>query len=473
MPIATDAASAPPAPVLTMPGSFGTVSSSTAGTTTTSRSAELHGAALRVMPGGTSRAVHQTSPHPIYAREGSGSTVTDVDGNRYLDFYNNASSLIHGHAHPAIVSAITDQARRGTAFSLPVENQIELAELLCSRIPGAEHARFVNSGSEAVLLAVKVARALTGRPKVVKFEGLYHGCADGAELSLESTPDNWGSDQAPNTVPHTGGTPAGLLDSVIVLPFNDIEAAELVITAHASELAGVVIDILPSRIGVTPAHREWVQAVRRLTREFGILLISDEVVTFRLDYGGAQALYGFDADITTLGKTIGGGLPVGALVGPRDVMRAFDGSRGRALVPNAGTFNANPLTVAAGLAAMNALTESEIQRINQMGESLRARADALFANVGAPAHTSGIGSLFGIHMTDRRFSDYRQYWHACIEDPAVKLRQRRLYDSLRERGILLSAAGVGSLSTAMGTVELDAFQEALADSVREGLGVKG
>ena len=430
-------------------------------------SRRLHEAALRVLPGGTSRAVHQTQPHPIYAQQGRGCVVTDVDGNRYLDFYNNASSLIHGHAHPDTVAAIEEQARRGTAFSLPVEGQIELAEMLCERIESAEQVRFVNSGSEAVLLAIRAARAITGRPKIAKFEGLYHGCADAVEVSLEPDPQTWGSQRAPASVPYTRGTPAGVLDSVVVLPFNDVDAAEAILTANADQLAGVVLDVIPMRLGATPANPEWLAALWRLTRELGILLISDEVVSFRLDHGGPQASYGFAADLTVLGKTMGGGLPVGAVAGPRDVMTVFDGSTGRAAVPNAGTFNANPLTLAAGAAALAALPRSEIDRINELGNSLRHRADAMFAASGLAAHTTGIGSLFGIHLTDRRFEDYRQYWYACVADPAVKRRQRELYDGLRARGILFTTGGVGTVSTAMTDREIDRFLEALTDTCRE------
>jgi glutamate-1-semialdehyde 2,1-aminomutase len=384
-----------------------------------------------------------------------------------LDFYNNASSLIHGHAHPGIVTAIEEQARRGTAFSLPVEGQIELAEVLCDRIASAEQVRFVNSGSEAILLAIKVARAITGRPKIAKFEGLYHGCADSVEVSLDPDPETWGSQQAPVSVPYARATPSGVLDSVIVLPFNDVGAAEAILGAHANQLAGVILDVLPLRLGATPAEPEWLAAIRRLTRDLGILLISDEVVTFRLDYGGPQASHGFEADLTVLGKTIGGGLPVGALAGPRDVMDAFNGSSERAAVPNAGTFNANPLTLAAGIAALAALPASEVQRINELGDSLRIRADSAFAGLRLAAHTTGIGSLFGIHMTDHRFQDYRQYWYACVADRGVKLRQRELYDGLRERGILLTAGGVGAVSTAMTGDEIDVFLAALLDTVGE------
>jgi glutamate-1-semialdehyde 2,1-aminomutase len=431
----------------------------------TSRS--LHEAALEVLPGGTSRSIHQTQPHPLYARDGRGCIVTDVDGNQYLDFYNNASALIHGHAHADVVAAIEGQARRGTAFSLPVEQQIELARLICARIPSADQVRFVNSGSEAVMLAIRAARALTDRPKVVKFEGLYHGSADAVEVSLEPDPDAWGSDAAPSSVAYTRGTPRGVLESVVVAPFNDIPAAERILRAHAHELAAVIVDCMPMRLGAIAARPAWVAALRRLTRELGILLISDEVVSFRVEYGGPQALYGFEADVTVLGKIVGGGLPIGVVAGPRDVMRVFDGSSGRAMVPNAGTFNANPLTLAAGIAALNALPASEVQRIGELGDALRTRARSVFRSLGVAGQATGIGSLFGIHLTDRSFENYREYWRACVADPEARQRQRALYDGLLARGILFSTGGVGTVSTAMTDAEIDAFIAALADCCRE------
>jgi glutamate-1-semialdehyde 2,1-aminomutase len=435
--------------------------------TVTTRSQQLHAAAVKVLPGGTSRTVHQTHPHPIYAREASGAVVVDVDGNRYLDFYNNATSLIHGHAHPAIVSAIEAQVRRGTAFSLPVEGQITLAETLLDRIAGAEMIRFVNSGSEAVLLALQAARAISGRPNIAKFEGLYHGSADPVEMSLEPGPESWGSPTAPTSVPYTEATPKALAESVVVLPFNDLATTEELLRAHADTLAAVIVDVLPMRLGFAAADQSWVTEVRRITRDHGILLIADEVVTFRLAFGGAQAINGFDADVTVLGKIIGGGLPVGALAGPRDVMRAFDGSRGRPSVPNAGTFNANPLTLAAGIAAMDALPAAEIERVNELGLALRQSIDTSLDKLGVPGHTTGFGSLFGVHLTAQRFSDYRGYWHACVGDHVVKRRQQRLYDSLRERGILFTTGGVGALSTVMSASETGAFHAAFVDAVEE------
>jgi len=443
----------------------------------TARSKQLHDDAVAVLPGGTSRTVHQTQPHPVYARDGQGAVVTDIDGNRYVDFYNNATSLIHGHAHPGIVAAIEEQARRGTAFSLPVEQQVALALLLSDRIASVEQVRFANSGSEAVMLAIKAARAIAGRPKIAKVEGVYHGSADAVEVSLEPDPETWGSPEAPASVAYTTATPAGVLDSVVVLPFNDVDATVALVREHANELAAVLIDVLPMRLGFAAARPDWIAAVRQVTREHGILLISDEVVTFRLDHGGAQALHDFDADLTVLGKIIGGGLPVGALAGPREVMRAFDGSSGRPAVPNAGTFNANPMTLAAGIAALTALPPAEVHRINGLGDAVRRLAQATFDELGVAAHASGAGSLFGLHMTDRRFEDYRAFWHATVGDKQVKVRQRALYDGLRERGILLTTGGVGAISTAMTDGEIDAFAAALADTVsamnRAGLGADG
>jgi glutamate-1-semialdehyde 2,1-aminomutase len=263
----------------------------------------------------------------------------------------------------------------------------------------------------------------------------------------------------------------------VVLPFNDVEATVAILRARAYELAAVVVDVLPMRLGFAAARPEWIAAVREVAREHGILLISDEVVSFRLHHGGAQALRGFEADLTVLGKIIGGGLPVGALAGSREAMRTFDGSAGRAAVPNAGTFNANPMTLAAGIAALTALTPGEIERINGIGDSIRQRAQGIFDDAGVGAHAIGAGSLFGLHMTARRFQDYRAFWYATVGDPGAKRRQRALYDGLRERGILLTTGGVGAVSTAMTGDDVDAFVGALAATIdameRAGLWAEG
>src|SRR6266480_2781349 len=195
-----------------------------------SRSAGLYKQACRVMPGGNTRSAVFRNPYPIYAASGSGSRIFDVDGIEYLDFINNASALIHGHAHPAIVDAVTTQVQKGASFSLPTEIEIRLAELLSSRVPSIEHIRFTNTGTEAVMMAIKAARAYTGRPKIAKVEGAYHGSYDYAQISLDSSPENWGED-IPASVPESRGTPQGVLADVIIIPLNDTEKAEQILTS--------------------------------------------------------------------------------------------------------------------------------------------------------------------------------------------------------------------------------------------------
>ncbi len=434
------------------------------------RSHELHQEALKYLPGGTSRAVQDTKPHPLYARNGSGSVITDVDGNRRLDFYSNATSLIHGHAHPVITRAVIDRVSKGAVFSLASEEQIELARMIGERVASVEQVRFMNSGSEAVLLAMRVMRALTGRHKIARFEGAYHGNADWAEVSLTPDPSNWGSADAPASVAYTAGLPPGVLSDVVVLPFNDPARTDTLLERHQHELAGVLIDVIPAYFGLVPAQPGWLAHLREVTSRLGLLLVSDEVVSFRLGYGGAQADFGFAADLTIFGKIIGGGFPVGAVGGPSALMHVFDASKGRAIVPHAGTFNANPVTMTAGISSLSLLTREEFTRLNRLGAVLRERLTAAFEAAGVPAHVKGAGSLFRIHMTDARFADYRGYWHAVQGNAEVKKRQHDLYIGLLGRGVLLSPSGLGALSTPMTEREVDTFVDAVQDTI-EGIGV--
>ncbi|HEX3642003.1 MAG TPA: aminotransferase class III-fold pyridoxal phosphate-dependent enzyme, partial [Ktedonobacteraceae bacterium] len=254
-------------------------------------SAGLYKKACRVMPGGNTRTAAFCSPYPIYAASGSGARIVDVDGIDYLDFTNNGSALIHGHAHPAIVDAVTKQVQKGTAFAPPTEIEVQLAEFLSSRVPSIEHIRFTNSGTEAVMMAIKAARAYTGRPKIAKVEGAYHGSSDYAQISLDSSPENWGED-IPTAVPASRGTPQGVLDDVIIIPLNDTEKTERILASCCSQLAGVLIDPVPNRVGLIPASYEYLSMLRDATRWSGAVLIFDEVITFRLGYGGVQGKLG-------------------------------------------------------------------------------------------------------------------------------------------------------------------------------------
>ncbi len=426
----------------------------------TTQSQTLFNRALDVMPGGNTRTTVWHAPHPVYAVSGAGCRITDADGNVYLDFLNNYTSMIHGHANPVVAKAVRQQLELGTCFAMPTESEIVLAELLCSRVPGFERIRFTNSGSEAVMMALKAARAHTGRPKVAKCEGAYHGSYDFAEVSLDSGPESWGNAD-PNSVAYTAGTPKSVLDDVIVIPFNRTEEAERILRAHADELACVLIDPMPNRAGLIPATTEYLEMLRRVTSETGMLLVFDEVISFRLDYSGAQGALGVTPDLTSIAKIIGGGFPIGAVAGSADVMAVFDPRQGKPLAPHGGTFNANPISMVAGTAAMELLTPEEFERLNALGARARAGVAQAFANAGIDGQVTGDGSLLRIHMTSVPLIDYRSA--RATEAQATAL--SRVIDYMYANGILMAETGMCALSTAMGESEIDEFVEIFASAL--------
>jgi glutamate-1-semialdehyde 2,1-aminomutase len=423
-----------------------------------SKSAALFARAQGVLPGGNTRTTVYMAPYPPYAASGEGCWITDVEGDRRLDCLNNYTALIHGHAHPAIVEAATRRLAQGSSFPLPTPEEIELAALICDRLASAERVRFTNSGSEAVMMAIKGARAHTGRPKIAKCEGAYHGSYDYAEVSLASSPESWGSLDAPASTVYSRGTPPAVLDDVVVLPFNYAEQAVARIERAAKDLAAVVVDPVPNRVGLMPARREFLQALRDVTRAHGIVLIFDEVISFRVGYHGAQGAFGVTPDVTTLGKIIGGGFPVGAVAGRADVMAVFDPTKGPPPAPHGGTFNANPVTMAAGLAAMRLLTPEAFARLDDLGAKLRASLDACFARAGVPGRATGMGSLFRLHAVDRELRDYR----SARTTPEESARLVRIVRRLMEHGVLISVTGLGCLSTPMGDAELEGLIETVA-----------
>lgn len=289
------------------------------------QSQALFDRAQKVMPGGNTRTTVYMDPFPIYAQSGEGCRIRDVDGNVYYDCINNFTSMIHGYAQPETVAAVNAQLPLGTAFGAPTISEIELAELLVDRLPSVEQIRFTNSGTEGVMMAIKAARAFTNRSKIVKIEGAYHGSYDFAEVSLDSMPGNWGD--VPASIAYAKGTPQGVLDDVIVVPFNDIEAIKATFSMHGHEIAGVLIDPMPNRAGLIPARKDYLEAIVETAHQSGSLVIFDEVISFRLGYSGAQGLWGIIPDLTSLGKIIGGGFPVGAVGGRAEVMAVFDPTR--------------------------------------------------------------------------------------------------------------------------------------------------
>lgn len=422
----------------------------------------MYNRALASLPGGNTRTTVFMKPYPIYAARGEGCRVWDVDGNEFIDCINNFTSLIHGHAHPSLIEAATRQLSVGSAFGLPTESEIDLAELLVSRLPSVEQVRFANSGTEAVMMALKAARAFTGRPKIAKCEGAYHGSYDYAEVSLDPPPDAWGRN-APVSVAYAKGTPDNVLADVVTIPFNDTEAAVSLIREHGSELACVLIDPMPNRAGLAPADKAYLNALREITREVGALLVFDEVITFRLGYSGAQGLWGIDPDLTTLGKIMGGGFPVGAIAGRKEVMSVFDPRSGKPALPHGGTFSANPVTMRAGLAAMQLLDEAAFTRLNVIGEAVREGINEAFRRNGVPGGTVGLGSLLKIHFADRPIRDYRS---AYMTEQETK-RQAVFNLGLLNRGVLAASYGLMALSTPMTDADVDTIVAAASDALAE------
>lgn len=429
------------------------------------RSAAIYERASRVLVGGSTRLQVWMEPFPVYASRGAGPVVTDVDGTERIDFTNNFASLIHGHAQPVVVAAVQAQAARGSCFALPTETEVELAELLCERIASFDQVRFCNTGSEAVMLALKAIRSATGRPKVAKVEGAYHGMYDYAEVSLDSSPENWGN--APRSVAFTAHTPAGVLDDTVVIPFNDVEQGERILRSNAGELAGVIVDPVPYMCGMIPATPEFLAMLRDVTREIGALLVFDEVIALRLDYAGAQARFGAKPDLTTIGKIVGGGYPVGAIGGREAVMRVFDQRHGKPLTPTSGTFTANPVTMSAGLATMKLLTREAYAWLEHLGSHARRVIGDAFSASGFPGQVTGMGGMFLLHVKNTPILDYRSNWRS----PAEREQMAAVQNGLMRRGYVLAPTGAGFVSTVMEERHVeglaDALQETLAEMLHE------
>ena len=420
-----------------------------------SASARLYERARRVIPGGTSKANMRVRPHPCYLASGSGCRVTDVDGVERLDAINNFTALIHGHAFAPVVEAVTRQVARGTAFSGSTPEEVALAELLVARVPGLERIRFGNSGTEAVMMAIKAARAYTGRDRIAKFEGAYHGYYDDVQVSFNSKPTDWGPDDAPASVPSSGGIPKHRVLETLVLPWNDRDACERLVARHANELAAILVDPLSNRMGFIPPADGFLAFLRALTRVHGILLIFDEVISFRVGHAGAQGRYGGEPDLTAFGKIIGGGFPIGATGGTTAVMEVFDpGTRGPRIA-SGGTFSGNPVTMAAGLAAMTAMTPAAYDGLEALGRRLRARLTDVLRARGVPGQVTGDGSLFRILLSARPLSGYRDV------DAEAEARMERLFLPFLDAGVLLHTNGLGCLSTPMTEQEVEEIATAL------------
>ena len=387
------------------------------------RSDELFTEAQRHLPGGVDspvRAFKAVGGNPLFVQRGSGSRVWDEDGNEFIDYVCSWGPLILGHAHPNVVQALKQAAERGTSFGAPTVLETRLAGMVCEALPSVDMVRFVNSGTEAAMSAVRLARGSTGRDKLVKFAGCYHGHSDGLLARA-------GSGVATLGLPDSPGVPAGYTQSTLVAPYNDLDAVRRLFEHHP-DIAAVIVEPVAANMGVVPPQPSFLEGLRELTRSSGALLIFDEVITgFRLAYGGAQELYGVMPDLTCLGKVIGGGLPVGAYGGRADIMRmvAPEGP-----VYQAGTLSGNPLAMTAGIETLSVLRQGDVYvELERKATRLEEGIAAAASKAGVTVRISRVGSLLTAFFTAEPVTDYESAKSADTE------RFGKFFRSLLERGI--------------------------------------
>ncbi|BAM69439.1 MULTISPECIES: glutamate-1-semialdehyde 2,1-aminomutase [unclassified Methanothermobacter] len=384
------------------------------------KSKELFERAQRVLPGGVSSPVRRFDPYPFFAAGGKGCILESVDGKSYIDYCLAYGPLILGHAHPRVVEAVERQIERGTTYGVPSEGEIELAETIIDRVPCAEMVRFMNSGTEATMAAVRLARAYTGRDKIVKFEGSYHGAHDYVLVKPGS-----GAAAAPDSP----GIPEDTVKNTLTTVFNDEEAMVELIDGMGDEIACILVEPVMGNIGCIEPENGYLNFLRDVTRENDILLIFDEVITgFRLAAGGAQEYYRVKPDLVTLGKIVGGGFPMGALAGPRQIMEniAPAGS-----VYQAGTFNGNPVSVTAGLETLKILDDKVYSSLERMGSHLRAGLRDLLSDMDLEYQVAGPASMFQIYFTE---DEVRNYADAKKSDTELFM---KYFQGLLERGVFI------------------------------------
>ena len=399
----------------------------------TPRSAALFERATASIPGGSTRTTVFNPPYPPYMVRGDGLRTWDVDGNEYRDFLGNYTSLILGHAHPAVLEAVTAQVRRGSAFAAPTEVEIELAEEIRRRLPSVEKLRFTNSGTESTMFAIRAARAFTGRDLVARFDGAYHGTHD-------------------TVLARTPGVPDAIGGLVIDLPWGDLDGIERVLAGRERSLAAVIIEPVQGAGGIRPADPTFLRSLREMTSEIGAVLIFDEIVAFRIGPNGAQGVFGVTPDLTTLGKIIGGGYALAAFGGRAEIMDRFDARRADAL-SHGGTFNGNPVAAAAGLATLRELTPDRYERLAELGERLRVRLARDLATGGIDARVDGIASLFQV------------FAGPSLSGEGDLTASQTLFLGLLVDGFHLAPRGMGAIATPATEADVDALVGAIVGRV--------
>ena len=377
----------------------------------------------------------------------------DEDGFRLLDFQNNYTSLIHGHAHTETVEAVREQIAKGSAYTAPFEKQIELSKLLTERFPSVDMIRYTNSGTEANMHALRIARAYTEKAKIIKTEGGYHGTTDVFEASVDPNIKKAGTLDQIKVIPESRGVSENALKDVLVVPFNDIERTRKMIEEHHQETACIIIEPIMGSAGQITPDLEYLRFLREITKQYHIVLIFDEVVTGRLSLGGAQKFYGVTPDLTTMGKIIG------AFGGKQEIMQMYDPREKK--MYHSGTFNGNAVTMAAGLAAMKAYNQEAVDYVNGLGTVFKEGVLKIYERLGLNMKISGAGSIYNILFTDKGVKNYRDV--AAAHEELNKV----LYMSLLTKGVFDAERGMFCMSTAMTEEDIRFGLDALERSLRE------
>lgn len=411
-------------------------------------SKKYHDEAKKFLPGGVTRNLAFNYPYPVFMEKGAGCFLYDYDGNEYLDFVNTYTALIHGHADPDIIKAVSAQLHKGTSLSAPSPLATKLANILCDRIPALEMIRFTNSGTEATLFAIRAARAYTRRDMFIKIDGGYHGSHDFVEVNV--TPDV-DAELIPSPHLQERGIPSSILDYVLVAPFNNLELMESLLNQFRGKIAAILVEPLLGTSGVIPPKDGYLKGLRELANKYDVLLVFDEIVTFRLSRGGLQEFYDVEPDLTTIGKCIGGGFPIGAFGGKKEVMAQFDPTQ-TGYVGHSGTFSGNNITMAAGIAAVEKYGSELIEKINKLGDKLRNGLNERFKKTGIRGQVIGHGSILQIHWGEGEIvtaKDAGLIYSAAKKLPAL------FHLEMMNRGIYVAPRGYLNVSTPMREEEID------------------
>jgi glutamate-1-semialdehyde 2,1-aminomutase len=417
----------------------------------TTKTREHLEAAKKYLPGGDTRSAGYYGPYPVFIERGQGCRIYDCDGNEYIDLVNNFTSLIHGHAHPRLIEAARAQSEKGTAFAAPSIIQYEHARHLCDRVPSLDMVRYCNSGTEATLFTMRAARAFTGKDGFIKMDGGYHGVHDFVEAN---TIADFTAEGLPS-VRLERGVPARVADDLYITPFNDLEATESILEEHHDRIAGIIMEPMLGSGGLVYPQAGYLRGMRELADRFDVLLVFDEIITFRLSQGGLQEVEEVKPDLTALGKLIGGGYPVGAFGGRSEIMARFDPNHPES-VAHSGTFGGNNNTLAAGLVALEMYGQEEADRVNGLGDRLRSGFQATMDRVGIRGRAGGWGSLVGTIWTGRELNNAKDVVLGFIDSGDLSA---VLHWEMLNRGIFFASRGMYVISTPM--------DEAIVDKVIE------